>query len=557
MIAPYELLPDLWPKERIQQPQLFSQLFTYLHKKLDKEGLTESFWYPEDPHLFSMLHRFKWLCEFRDFVNNAPDDMDCSEKKAESIAQKAIMSWACMQTFWKSASWEPCLLAQRISHWVMMREFFLGMTHTAVKSCILDSVVRQTHHLSSIISHKTDPSTLLLLSKGLAYGSLYCSQGRQYRQRVLRIVLERVSPQLTLSDGGCVERNPYNQYTHLLHFLEIYVLLKGLKEDIPKQLVLTIAKMTQVLQLFLHDDKKLCLFNGSHEGDAHLFEHMIKTVQSSIRPPISTTRVSSTPKMKFERLSNHCTVVIADVGSPSMLPFVESVHAGTLSFEMSHKKQRIVVNCGTPPWYMKESKQQERRSTAAHSTLILGHTNSIDLSTKLTRNSRYPKEVTSRKYTYEQGDLKLEATHDGYFSNFGYLHARKITLDKDGDKLCGEDRVFTPHSVEKPSRKNVKPVLYFHLHPDVVPEVLCMTTQNVVSIHNQSFPKTKVQLCIKDTDMIWEFIAPNHDIQLEQSQYWGTGTAQETKQIIVSEPQGDSHDMIFRWMFYKCSQPGS
>ena len=57
------------------------------------------------------------------------------------------------------------------------------------------------------------------------------------------------------------------------------------------------------------------------------------------------------------------------------MPVSQEAHAGCLSFELSAKQQRIVVNCGLPAT-SRESWRQVARATAAHSTVTFNDTSS-------------------------------------------------------------------------------------------------------------------------------------------------------------------------------------
>ena len=70
--------------------------------------------------------------------------------------------------------------------------------------------------------------------------------------------------------------------------------------------------------------------------------------------------------------------MIVDTGKPPPRGFDEIAHAGTLSFEMSHERERIIVNCGAyrgpkPGW------SRVARASAAHSVLVVADTNSTEI----------------------------------------------------------------------------------------------------------------------------------------------------------------------------------
>uniref|UniRef100_UPI0022EB06ED heparinase II/III family protein n=1 Tax=Falsiroseomonas oryzae TaxID=2766473 RepID=UPI0022EB06ED len=134
-------------------------------------------------------------------------------------------------------------------------------------------------------------------------------------------------------------------------------------------------------------------------------------------------------------------------------------HAGTLSFEMSIGRDRLIVNCGAAPAAEGEWRDA-LRSTAAHSTLVLADTNSSELK---------PEGLGRRVDTVEcdrqesNGAQWLEASHDGWVRQFGMRHRRRLYLSESGDDLRGEDLL-------EPEREAAVPgfTVRFHLHPGVV-----------------------------------------------------------------------------------------
>src|SRR5258708_19545119 len=64
-----------------------------------------------------------------------------------------------------------------------------------------------------------------------------------------------------------------------------------------------------------------------------------------------------------------------DGGRPPRMAVSREAHGGCLSFELSTKQNRIVVNCGLPV-AGREGWRQVARTTAAHSTVTFNDTSS-------------------------------------------------------------------------------------------------------------------------------------------------------------------------------------
>src|SRR3954467_12487564 len=94
---------------------------------------------------------------------------------------------------------------------------------------------------------------------------------------------------------------------------------------------------------------------------------------------VRTRALKQAREWGYQRLSAAGTVLIMDAAPPPLARLVEGGCASTLAFELSDGVQRIVVNCGgarmtnaSVPAALTEG----LRTTAAHSTLVIGDSNS-------------------------------------------------------------------------------------------------------------------------------------------------------------------------------------
>jgi uncharacterized heparinase superfamily protein len=140
--------------------------------------------------------------------------------------------------------------------------------------------------------------------------------------------------------------------------------------------------------------------------------------------------------------------------------------ASTLAFEFSDGSHRLVVNCGgvgsdnaaLPPELIRAL-----RTTAAHSTLILGDRNSTAVHEDGTLGKGVAQVELSRSDS--AGTVVVEASHDGYVRRLGLVHQRQLTLTADGAELRGEDSL-----VQQGRRRRPEPIPFavrFHLAPAV------------------------------------------------------------------------------------------
>ena len=151
----------------------------------------------------------------------------------------------------------------------------------------------------------------------------------------------------------------------------------------------------------------------------------------------------------------------------------QEAHAGCLSFELSARQNRIVVNCGLPAT-SRDSWRQVARATAAHSTVTFNDTSSC----------RFIEFGTDQAHALRHADGRRPARRRGRARGAGerpraarvarrlrrhlqrHPPARRCMLSTDGRRLDGED-VFTPAKGETVPAGRDQFAVRFHLHPSV------------------------------------------------------------------------------------------
>ncbi|MBD0273162.1 MAG: heparinase II/III family protein, partial [Acetobacteraceae bacterium] len=266
------------------------------------------------------------------------------------------------------------------------------------------------------------------------------------------------------SDGGHVERSPGQLLAAVQDLIEIRNLLHGAGVNAPPVLQTVLERAGQALRLFKHGDGGLAMFNGTRDEGPALVDLVLTQGQAKGRAP------SQLDESGFHRLQAGRVVVVCDAGAPPLgrgpdgatgLPRGADrfAHAGTLSFEMSVGRERLVVNCGAAP-AAESGWRDALRATAAHSALVVSETNSSELRDE--GLGRRPERVEAERHEAE-GAQWLEASQDGWRRPFGVVHRRRLYLSQSGDNLGGED-------ILEPGTQGSQPppfLLRFHLHPDV------------------------------------------------------------------------------------------
>src|SRR6202035_1249478 len=122
-------------------------------------------------------------------------------------------------------------------------------------------------------------------------------------------------------------------------------------------------RMAPILRFFRHGDRRLALFNNSSEEDGVLVDLVLTRSEAKGLAP------AQAPSSAFQRLHAGRSLVLVDVGRPPPRSFDWEAHAGLLSFELSHGRDRIIVNCGGSHG-PKPAGRRLARASAAHSVLV-------------------------------------------------------------------------------------------------------------------------------------------------------------------------------------------
>src|SRR5690606_6695932 len=195
----------------------------------------------------------------------------------------------------------------------------------------------------------------------------------------------------------------------------------------PAPLDATLNAMVSALLGVAHGDRSLASFQGGlpiagETGDAI----------------IAASGVRGGPRRQvgewgYQRLAQRKTVVIIDAAPPPVARAAEGGCASTLAIEFSDGAERIVVSCGgarSADLRLPSALSEGLRTTAAHSTLVVGDSNSTAIHADGTLGRGVGEMELSRHET--ETASRIEASHDGYARRNGFIHRRAIALGAEG-----------------------------------------------------------------------------------------------------------------------------
>ena len=293
------------------------------------------------------------------------------------------------------------------------------------------SLGAHTRHLARAAPRELRGAERLRALKGLIVGTVALGGSHRRLARAMRALERELSLQF-LPDGGHRTRNPSVQLAVLKDLVDIRGALRAANGPILPALQTAIERAAPMLRLFRHGDRRLALFNASIEEDGFLIDLVLT------RSEIKGSPLKRAAACGFERLEAGRSVIIVDTGPQPSAGFEQQAHAGALSFEISHGRERLIVNCGAYHGPLAEWSRLTSAS-AAHSVLVVADTNSAEIG----GNTNFHRKATSVSCERSEHDGRhwVSATHDGYRKRFGLVYTRELFLAADGEDLRGEERL--------------------------------------------------------------------------------------------------------------------
>lgn len=498
---------DLRTADATRASEIYAGRFAFAGKVVICDGRSPFEMTPPSEEWATLLFGFGWLRHLRAAESGI----------TRANARALVDEWISLQGSWNAIAWRPEILSRRIISWLCHAPLILHETDAVFYRRFLRSLSRQIRYLRHSCLDTREGSQRLLAAIALTYASLcLAGQGRHVRSATKKLV-DELDRQI-LPDGGHISRNPGNLIELLIDILPLKQAFAARNLPPPAALLNAVDRMMPMLRFFRHADGNFALFNGMGPTPADLLATIFAYDDSQGEP------VANAPHSGYQRASARDLLVLMDTGHAPPLPLSQEAHAGTLSFELSKDRHRIVVNCGLPA-VNRESWRQVARATAAHSTVTFGNSSSSRfLNTGSFRNLlgipivSSPRNVTAEREEHDDA-VVLRASHDGYADRFGFVHQRALMLSRKGSRLDGED-AFVP--VPGSSAAQTGPddfTIRFHLHPLV-------KANRLTDGHG-------VMLMLPNRE-VWTFDAHEDRVELEESVFLaGSDGPRRTVQIVI------------------------
>ncbi len=461
------------------------------------------------PVMRSAANGFTWLRDLRALGTDA----------ARLRARALVTDWIANPPVDFIAQ-RPDVAGARIAAWLGHYEFFAATADDAFRQRLMGRLVADARSLSAALPAEELDARALTAMKGLVAAAVTLREHTGFLTRALRFLPQEIARQV-LPDGCHAERSPAAQLSALQDLTEIRALLQISQTTPPPVLANAIERMAPALRMMRHGDGGLCLFNGSREESGPLIDLVLTQAGRAGRGPSVLTDGG------FHRLQAGRSVLIVDCGVPAPSGLDRLAHAGTLSMELSIGRDRLIVNCGAfiagpPEW------RDASRSTAAHSTLVIGDHNSSEL--KPEGLGRRPTTVEVQRQE-AAGAHWLDVSHDGWRRSFNAVHRRRLYVSESGEDIRGEDMIESPEP--QPF------TLRFHLHPEVQASIQQDGGTVLLRLRSGSF---------------WRLRADGARLNMEETIYLGGAEPRRGEQIVLTGfADGPQH---VKWAISKVERAG-
>lgn len=380
------------------------------------------------------LHSFLWLRDLSTVATRA---------QATPIAEDLMRRWLAAhadtvsEPAWRADHW-----GRRILLWTAHAPLILSSTDLVYRSLVLNTLARGARHIDRGADKLPPGAPRIAALCGVVAAGLLIDGG-EARRATTESALAKALSVSVFEDGGSVARSPLAQ-------LDIIMLLTSLREVYrarrlvePSGIGAVLARMVPALLGVCHGDKGLSSWQGGGPVSGETLDQIIAVTGVRARP------LRQARDWGYQRLAAGAGVLIMDAAPPPITRLVEGGCASTLAFEFSDGPHRLIVNCGGARAAIAQlpaALADGLRTTAAHSTLIVGDSNSTAIHADGTLGRGVAEVELARQESVISS--RIEASHDGYARRYGFVHRRQLVLSGDGREVRGED-LLVPASKQR------------------------------------------------------------------------------------------------------------
>ena len=339
--------------------------------------------------------------------------------------------------------WDPYPTSLRIVNWIKW-----AWAGNELPPEFVPSLAVQARWLVDRMEWHLLGNHLFVNAKALVFAGLFFEGPEAERWLAVggRVLLREI-PEQVLADGGHFERSPMYHALALEDMLDLLNSIRRAAEPSPirelqSMVSSRIQRMRSFLEIMCHPDGEIAFFNdaamGVHPSPSELDGYARRLgLPDCLRSHDPILLLAETG---YVRATSGDAVAIMDVGpiGPDYLP--GHAHADSLSFELSIRGNRVLVNSGTSEYGI-GAERLRQRGTAAHNTLVIEGQDSSEVWSgfRVARRAR-PFGLSCRSVG---GTAIVECSHVVYRRlRRGLDHGRRWTLGP--HSLEVDDRTTSP-----------------------------------------------------------------------------------------------------------------
>lgn len=365
----------------------------------------------------------------------------------EHVNEDLVHRWITENAPGRGSGWDPYPMSLRIANWC---KWILAGARPG--STVIESLALQAASLYRRLEWHLLANHLLANAKALLFAGcvLHGSDADRWRRTGANII-ERELPRQILADGGHVERSPMYHSIVLEDLLDLCN-LRGASGGLVPDTASYASRMLGWLDRMTHPDGRISFFNDAALGVAPE-PHQLADYSRRLGTPVVSGKLGASG---YIRLENDKAVVIFDAAplGPDYQP--GHGHADALSFELSVRGRRVLVNCGTST-YDDGPERAYQRGTASHNTVRVDECDQSEMWAvfRVARRAR-PFDVRTDHQAFAEG------AHNGYH------RLRRIVTHRRRLDLLGDALVVTD-ALEGAGRHTAE--LFFHMAPCASPGI--------------------------------------------------------------------------------------
>jgi uncharacterized heparinase superfamily protein len=445
---PFGSKSDFLNREWLNPDEISKGCFTFLNDTADF-GDKVQWAVADNSRLWRYnLHYFDYL-----FSNRTLD---------QQTAKRIMGSWVAANPPGTPDAWDAFPISLRLVNWI--KYLSTGDRGKGWPVEIIRSTYEQTISLEKNLEYHLLANHFFKNGKALVFAGLFFegSDANRWLPRGIRLLDEQIGEQI-LSDGGHFERSPMYHSMILEDCLDLINVLKPRKEsnlqEITENLEDTADRMIAFLSGICHPDQQIALFNdvafGIEMPPQNLFEYYKDLTGKSVSAPKGPL-VSYQDTGYYVMSPDSSNRMLIDCGpiGPDYQP--GHSHCDTLSFELSLKGRRVIVDSGCCQYEDGEIRKYNR-GNKGHNTITIDGENQSEV-WGAHRCARRAQPIYAKLEKRNDGSLYFEGAHDGYKRLRGRpIHHRRIRwFDNEIDI---EDRIEGKGTHDIESR--------LHMHSDL------------------------------------------------------------------------------------------